>query len=186
MNAKLIVKYALGYVRAKRGHIPASLKSRIYIGKNVKFVGGSIALADGVVVRPYAQLWNSGQKFVVGYGSEIGERCRISIRNSLVIGEKVLLSPNVYVTDCDHAYEEVGIPVMDQGAVRKDNRVVIGDHAYIGINTVIVGNITIGKGSIIGANSVVTRSIPDYSVAVGIPAKVVKKYNFESNRWEKT
>lgn len=53
----------------------------------------------------------------IGRGSEIGERCRISIANSLEIGEKVLFSPNVYITDCDHEYRDVNIPVIDQGIV---------------------------------------------------------------------
>ena len=107
-------------------------------------------------------------------GSEIGERCRISIANSLEIGEKVLLSPNVYITDCDHEYRNIDVPVIEQGIVQKGQAVSIGDGSYIGINTVIVGNVKIGKHCVIGANSVVTKDVPDYSVAVGIPARVIK------------
>lgn len=97
----------------------------------------------------------------------------------------MLLSPNVYITDCDHEYVHVGIPIMDQGIVDKNLHVEIKDHAYIGINSVIVGNVTIGKGSVIGANSVVTKDIPDYCVAAGTPAKIIKKYNPLSDSWEK-
>lgn len=111
----------------------------------------------------------------IGAGSEIGERCRISIANSLNIGEKVLLSPNVYITDCDHEYRDLEVPVIDQGIVQKGQVVSIGDGSYIGINTVIVGNVKIGKHCVIGANSVVTKDVPDYCVAVGSPAKVIKK-----------
>lgn len=110
----------------------------------------------------------------IGRGSEIGERCRISIANSLEIGEKVLLSPNVYMTDCDHEYRNVDIPVINQGIVQKGQKVSIGDGSYIGINSVIVGNVKIGKHCVIGANSVVTKDVPDYCVAVGSPAKVIK------------
>lgn len=63
---------------------------------------------------------------------------------------------------------------MDQGIVQKGQKVYIGDGSYIGINTVIVGNVKIGKHCVIGANSVVTHDIPDYSVATGCPAKVIK------------
>lgn len=111
----------------------------------------------------------------IGQGSEIGERCRISIANSLNIREKVLLSPNVYITDCDHEYRNLGIPVIDQGIVQKGQTVSIGDGSYIGINAVIVGNVKIGKHCVIGANSVVTKDVPDYCVAVGSTAKVIKK-----------
>ena len=111
----------------------------------------------------------------IGKGSEIGERCRISIANSLDIGEKVLLSPNVYITDCDHEYRNISVPVIDQGIAQKGQTVSIGYGSYIGINAVIVGNVKIGKHCVIGANSVVTHNVPDYSVAVGSPAKVIKK-----------
>lgn len=120
----------------------------------------------------------------IGKGSEIGERCRISIANSLEIGEKVLLSPNVYITDCDHEYRKVDIPIIDQGIVQKGQKVSIGDGSYVGINAVIVGNVKIGKHCVIGANSVVTKDVPDYCVAVGSPAKIIKRYNLETQLWE--
>ena len=111
----------------------------------------------------------------IGNSSEIGERCRISIANSLEIGKKVLLSPNVYITDCDHEYRDVDVPVIDQGIVNKGQRVYIGDGSYIGINVVIVGNVKIGKHCVIGANSVVTKDVPDNCVAVGTPARIIKE-----------
>ena len=110
----------------------------------------------------------------IGKGSGIGERCRISIANMLTVGEKVLLSPNIYITDCDHEYRDIHTPVIDQGIVQKGQNVSIGDGSYIGINVVIIGNIKIGKHSVVGANSVVTKYVPDYSVAVGSPAQVIK------------
>lgn len=146
-----------------------------FIGKHCALKGKSnIVLDDGVTVRPYAQIWSGGGTVRIGRGSEIGERCRISIANSLEIGEKVLLSPNVYITDCDHEYRNIDVPVIEQGIVQKGQAVSIGDGSYIGINTVIVGNVKIGKHCVIGANSVVTKDVPDYSVAVGIPARVIK------------
>lgn len=121
----------------------------------------------------------------VGAGSEIGERCRISIANECKIGEKVLLSPNVYITDCDHAYQNIETPVIDQGIVDMGNTVSIDDGSYIGINSVIVGNVHIGRHCVIGANSVVTKDVPDYSVAVGSPAKLTKRYDPSNRQWKK-
>lgn len=120
----------------------------------------------------------------IGKGSEIGERCRISIANSLEIGGKVLLSPNVYITDCDHEYRNIEVPVIDQGIVQRGQKVSIGEGSYIGINAVIVGNVKIGKHCVIGANSVVTKNVTDYCVAVGSPAKILKRYNLETQLWE--
>ena len=170
---KAVVKSFIGKVHAKRFQVQAG--KNVYIGKHRALKGKSnIVLDDGVTVRPYAQIWSGGGTVRIGRGSEIGERCRISIANSLEIGEKVLLSPNVYITDCDHEYRNIDVPVIEQGIVQKGQAVSIGDGSYIGINTVIVGNVKIGKHCVIGANSVVTKDVPDYSVAVGIPARVIK------------
>ena len=130
-----------------------------------------------MMVWLYAPIPKSGRGGTVriGNGSEIGERCRISIANSLEIGEKVLLSPNVYITDCDHEYRNISVPVIDQGIAQKGQTVSIGYGSYIGINAVIVGNVKIGKHCVIGANSVVTKDVPDYCVAVGSPARVIKR-----------
>lgn len=173
MNVKDKIKGMLGWLQVKRFGVTAG--QGVYIGKNCSLKGKEhITLEDAVVVRPYAQIW-SGGTVRIGQGSEIGERCRISIANSLNIGEKVLLSPNIYITDCDHEYRNLKIPVIDQGVVQKGQTVTIGDSSYIGINAVIVGNVKIGKHCVIGANSVVTKNVPDYCVAVGSSAKVIKK-----------
>lgn len=170
---KEAVKSFIGKIQAKRFQVQAG--KNVYIGKNCALKGKSnIVLEDGVTVRPYAQIWSGGGTVRIGRGSEIGERCRISIANSLEIGEKVLLSPNVYITDCDHEYRNVDIPVIDQGVVQKGQKVSVGEGSYIGINAVIVGNVKIGKHCVIGANSVVTKDVPDYGVAVGSPARVIK------------
>ena len=170
---KEAVKSFIGKIQAKRFQVQAG--KNVYIGKNCALKGKSnIVLEDGVTVRPYTQIWSGGGTVRIGKGSEIGERCRISIANSLEIGEKVLLSPNVYITDCDHEYRDVDVPVIDQGIVQRGQKVSIGEGSYIGINAVIVGNVRIGRHCVVGANSVVTKDVPDYCVAVGSPAKVIK------------
>ena len=162
MGLKDKAKEILGLMRAKIFGVTAG--QSVYIGKHCSLKGKRhINLEDFVTVRPYAQIWSGG-----------GERCRISIANSLEIGEKVLLSPNVYITDCDHEYRNINVPVLDQGIVQRGQKVSIGEGSYIGINAVIVGNVKIGKHCVVGANSVVTKDVPDYCVAVGSPARVIK------------
>ena len=174
MSVKDKVKGIFGRLQAKRFGVAAG--QGVYIGKHCALKGKhNITLEDSVTVRPYAQIWSGGGTVRIGRGSEIGERCRISIANSLNIGEKVLLSPNIYITDCDHEYRNLRVPVIDQGIVQKGQTVSIGDGSYVGINTVIVGNVKIGKHCVIGANSVVTKDVPDYCVAVGSPAKVISE-----------
>ena len=173
MGLKGKAKEILGLMRAKIFGVTAG--QSVYIGKHCSLKGKRhITLEDSVTVRPYTQIWSGGGTVRISKGSEIGERCRISIANSLEIGEKVLLSPNVYITDCDHEYRNIKIPVIDQGVVQRGQKVSIGEGSYIGINAVIVGNVKIGKHCVIGANSVVTRDVPDYCVAVGSPARVIK------------
>lgn len=168
------IKYLIGYVRACIFNVKR--EGSVYIGKGCSLKGKkNIQLATDVTIRPSVQIWSGGGTVKIGMGSEIGERCRISIANSLEIGEKVLLAPNVYITDCDHEYRNPNIPVIDQGIVQKSQKVSIGNGSYIGINSVIVGDVKIGKHCVIGANSVVTKDVPDYCVAVGSPAKVIKR-----------
>lgn len=180
MGLKDTVKESLGLIRAKIFGVTAG--QSVYIGKHCSLKGKHhITLEDFVTVRPYVQIWSGGGTVRIGKGSEIGERCRISIANSLEIGEKVLLSPNVYITDCDHEYGNIDVPVIDQGIVQRGQKVSIGEGSYIGINAVIVGNVKIGKHCVIGANSIVNKDIPDFCVAVGCPAKIIKSYN--ENEW---
>lgn len=170
---KATIKSFIGKIKARWFQVQAG--KDVYIGKHCTLKGKHhITLEDCVTVRPCVQIWSEGGTVRISKGTEIGERCRISIANSLEIGEKVLLSPNVYITDCDHEYRNIEVPVIDQGIVQKGQKVSIGEGSYIGINLVIVGNVKIGKHCVIGANSVVTKDVPDYCVAVGSPARVIK------------
>lgn len=69
--------------------------------------------------------------------------------------------------------------------MNKGDSVIISDGTWIGTNAVIVGNVKIGKNCVIGANSVVTKDIPDYCIAAGIPARIIKRYNIETHSWER-
>jgi acetyltransferase-like isoleucine patch superfamily enzyme len=87
---------------------------------------------------------------------------------------------HVYITDQNHGYERVDLPISMQ--TQPENPVVIGDGSWIGAGSVILPGARIGKHVAIGANSVVNGEIPDFSVAVGSPAKVVKQYS-EHSGW---
>ena len=83
----------------------------------------------------------------------------------------------MYITDQNHGYEDVSRPISQQS--QPERAVVIGDGSWLGYGTVVLPGVTIGKHVVIGANSVVTHNIPDYSVAVGSPARVVRRYDAE-------
>lgn len=122
--------------------------------------------------------------------SMIGLYGIVGCRGKIVIEKDVLMGQNIFISDSDHEYRNINLPVCKQGNVfipinNGDPNIIIGEGSWIGRNSVIVGNVHIGKHCVIGANSVVTKNIPDYSVAVGSPAKVIKKYNFKTQIWEK-
>jgi len=119
----------------------------------------------------------------LGAGTNIGRRCTISASHRIVFGKKVLLGPNVLVTDHNHEYRHVGVPVVDQGITSTSNSVFIGDGTWIGTNSVVVGNVTVGKGCVVGADTVVTRDIPDYCVVAGSPAKVIRAFDADAGKW---
>lgn len=91
----------------------------------------------------------------------------------VIIGNKVQTGPNVGFFAANHNYENPDIPIKDQGYYEAD--IIVEDDVWIGANSIITAGVRIGKGAVIGAGSVVTKDIPEYSIAAGCPAKVLKK-----------
>jgi len=117
----------------------------------------------------------------------IGNNAGIGLSNVIIgpvkLGNYVMLAQNIVISGLNHGYEDVTIPPRIQKTVTK--QITIEDDVWIGANCVITAGVTIGRHAVIGAGSVVTKDIPQFSVAVGNPARVIKKYNFETNNWEK-
>ena len=117
----------------------------------------------------------------------IGNNVGVGLSNVIIgpvkLGNYVMLAQNIVISGLNHGYEDVTMPPRMQKVVTK--QITIEDDVWIGANCVITAGVTIGKHAIIGAGSVVTKDIPQFSVAVGNPARVIKKYNFETNSWGK-
>lgn len=146
-----------------------------------------ISLHDGVVIRNGSWLLalkNDEQNPMldIGENSYIGRYAHIVSVRSVIVGRNVLIADKVYITDNLHEYQHVHIPIKEQPVIFK-NKVKIGDGSWLGENVCVIGA-SVGKNSVIAANSVVTKDIPDYCVAAGIPAKVIKKFNIIHNEWE--
>jgi acetyltransferase-like isoleucine patch superfamily enzyme len=120
----------------------------------------------------------------IGDGSAIGNFNHIYSTKKIIIGKKVLTADKVYISDNLHSYEDITKSIIDQ-PIKQIGEVIIGDGTWIGENVSIIGS-CIGKNCVIGANSVVTKNIPDYSIAIGNPAKIIKRYNNELGQWERT
>lgn len=148
----------------------------------------SIYLEDGVRVGKYSwlaasRLLENDSKLILKEGCTVGDFAHIYASKEIIIDKKVLIANFVYIADNVHGYEDINVPIMDQEIVQK-TPVHIGEGSWIGEHVCIIGA-NIGKHCVIGANSVVTHDVPDYSIAVGSPAIVIKKYNFDAQKWEK-
>lgn len=117
-------------------------------------------------------------------GTCIGHFNHIYATGSVHIGKNVLTADKVYISDNLHGFEDVNRPIMKQ-PIKQNKKVEIGEGSWIGESVSILGA-CIGRNCVIGANSVVTNNIPDYCVAVGVPAKIIKRFNFDINCWQKT
>lgn len=139
-----------------------------------------IAIGDRVFIGPGSWLQtlpdgnNQSEAISIGSGTSIAGACVISAVRRVVLEEDVLLARNVYISDHIHRYTQVKTPIMMQG-LDKIAPVVIKQGAWLGQNVVVCPGVTIGRGTVIGANSVVTHDIPDFSIAVGAPARIVKE-----------
>lgn len=118
---------------------------------------------------------------IIGSGCVFGYNNHITAVYDVVIEDNVLTANNVYISDNQHSYENIDIPIMDQPINFKKN-VMIGQGSWIGENVSIIGA-SVGRNCVIGANSVVTHNIPDYSVAVGAPALVIRQFNHTTQKW---
>ena len=117
----------------------------------------------------------------------IGDRSIVGLSNvvigPLTIGNDVMLAQHIVISALNHGYQDVSVPPSEQPVTTSP--ITIGDAVWIGANSVITAGVKIGNHSVIGAGSVVTKDIPAYAVALGNPAKVVKRFNDASGRWEK-
>jgi len=163
----------------------------VYVFSNVDISGRSaIVIGDGVVIHDETVLSvqvNASrineQLLSIGSGSNIGRRNHFFALRSVTIGCNVITASNVYISDCTHDFSDPQTPIMYQ-PVLPLSPVDIGDGSWIGQNECIVG-CRIGRNCVIGAGAVVLSDIPDFSVAVGAPARIVKTYNPVSRVWER-
>jgi len=143
-----------GWVRFEKPCMDIRVGDRCSIGRGCYFLAtsqGQIKIAEDV---------------------GINDNCFITSNFGINIGAKTWIAEFVSIRDYDHEFSRTDIPIRDQGF--RGGPIKIGDDCWIGRGVMITGNVTIGSGSVIGANSVVTRSIPEMSVAVGAPARVIR------------
>lgn len=145
--------------------IDALSKGGIEIGENFSLGRNSIIECTGVIRE-------LGDKLTIGNNVGIAANAFISMRGPVVIGNDTIFGPNVAIHAENHNFKDLKTPIRLQGATRKG--IKIGNNCWIGSGVKILDGVTIGDGCIIAAGAVVTKDIPDNSIAGGVPAKVIK------------
>lgn len=162
------------------------IKFPSYIGKPLFILGlKKIFIGKKVRIFPNVRLEVHGanSKITIGDNVGIAQNVHITSGSNLVIGKNTTILANVFITNIDHDYRELGVPILEQKNVIRET--IIGENCFIGIGAAIQAGTILGKQCIVGTNSVVRGNFPDYCVIVGNPAKIIKQFNFETQKWEK-
>lgn len=165
----------------------------INIGGNVTFQNpNSLFFGERISIGKHSYFLPCKEYAGISYSPkiEIGDGCIIGIRNSFAainsikIGRNVLFAGYVHITDHSHGYEDIERPVTPQPLISK-GPIEIEDDCWLGFGCEILSGVHIGKHSIIAARAVVTHDVPSYTIVAGNPARIIKSYNFELEKWEK-
>ncbi|MGI8666557.1 MAG: acyltransferase [Jatrophihabitans sp.] len=164
------------FCRFKLAHPHVITTGFVFLGKRVEVIarpgygrlvlGRWVHLGDGTSLRCHEGTLRIGDKVVFGRNIVVNAYLDVQIGSSCIIADMV------YVTDFDHVFDDVTVPIKDQGIVKAPVR--IGSDVWLGTKVSIVRGTVIGDGSVVAANAVVTRDLAPYSVAVGVPARAIR------------
>lgn len=150
---------------------------------------GAIEIGDDVNIWPHARIEAIRSekhadviRLKIGQGTAIQPHVHIGAAHQVILGKHVLIASNVYITDHDHDWLDPMDPASTNSRLLT-GPVHIGDYTWLGENVMVLKGVTIGERSVVGAGSIVTRDIPPMSIAVGSPAKVIRRYDTDLKKW---
>lgn len=180
-RAQLFYRFFLGAL----GRKTALYRPMLVSNPDRMFIGSRVTIRNGArleVIRVPGQV---APRLIIGDNVNIEQNVHIICGAEIQIGNDVSITGGVAIVDVNHPYRDISTSDKVGNRIEcNGNYVRIGDGVFIGYGAVILPNVTIGARAVIGAGAVVTRDVPEYAVVSGNPAKVVKKYNFEQNKWE--
>lgn len=153
------------------------LGNRVYIGENVRldacFTTSQIRIGNDVSIHEYSTLKAGIGKIIVHEGVTIAGFVGLGGDGGLEIGKNSIIANHVELITGNYVFDDPSIPIKRQGV--RLGRIEIGEDVWLGVHTIVLPGVRIGDGAVVGAGSVVTKGIPSYSVALGNPAKVIRK-----------
>lgn len=165
------MRLAVYWLVAKQLPASTSPGGRLWRGIRAAVVAPLFAEVGRNVNVEHGASFGRGDKIRLGDRSGIGINARLD--GPVRIGKDVMMGPEVMIYAHGHVFSDLSKPMIEQG-ISEPSEVVIDDDVWIGARAILLPGVTIGKGSIVAAAAVVTKSIPPYSVAAGNPACVVK------------
>ena len=155
----------LGYKIGKHTNIGSS----VLLSNALKLkIGSYCKITSGTRIEP----GTSSNGITIGNHVDISRNCWVVGSGDIIIKNYVRFAPNVAVISSNHNYSDIEKRIADQGAVSEP--ITIEEDCWLGINVVVTAGVTIGRGSVVGANAVVTKNVKPYSVVGGVPAKLIK------------
>jgi len=157
-----------------RGGSNLHMGKRVRIGRQCELNAskGSITLGDGANIGPFSLIESRGGHVSIGAGTNVSPYMVAYGHGGLNIGERCIIGPGVSFIPANHNFDDTDTPIIEQGETCKG--IEIGNNVWIAARVVVLDGVRIGEGSVIGAGAVVNADIPPFSVAVGVPAKVIR------------
>ena len=134
-------------------------------------IGNGCLLESGTIFK-YDGIWVPGPSLVIGDGSFLGSSCEFNIRRGITIGRDCLIASGCRFIDHDHGISRRDRPMKEQ--LGGEASITLEDDVWLGCNVVVLKGVRIGRGSVVGAGAVVTKSIPSYEIWAGVPAALLK------------
>ncbi len=183
--------YMIRYLRfamLKLKHPDVITEGFVFLGKDVEIrtrpgygrivLGPWVHIGDRNCIRSHEGTLRIGPKSVLGKDNTLN--CYLDIE----LGEGTLVSDWVYVADFNHVFTDIRVPIKDQGIVKAPVR--IGPDCWVGAKSSVLSGVTVGRGCVVAAHALVNRDVPDYSVVVGVPARVVRNRKADYEKAEET
>lgn len=175
----------LNYSNARLIRLPFDIRNKKYIKIGDQFTSGF-----GCRIEAFPGQNQKKAMLTIGNNVQINDYVHISALHSVSIGNNVLMASKIYISDCTHGSysgdefdSNPNVPPIERELTYK--KVEIKDNVWLGEFVTVLPGVTIGEGTIVGANSVVSKSLPSHVIAVGSPARIIKRYNNNTQKWEK-